>query len=69
MTMGKTDAFGEKPVPVPFPPPQITRVLTSDRTRSSAVGYRLNIGTHLQSPLLAHSKQSKSVITRQLQYV
>jgi hypothetical protein len=37
---GKTEILGEKPVPVPFCPPQIPHGLTWDRIRASAVGGR-----------------------------
>jgi hypothetical protein len=37
---GKTEVRGEKPVPVPFCPPQIPHRLNRDRTRASAVGGR-----------------------------
>jgi hypothetical protein len=37
---GKTEALGEKPVPVPHCPPQIPHGLTRYRTRTSAVGGR-----------------------------
>jgi hypothetical protein len=36
----KTEELGEKPVPVPLCPPQISHGLTRDRTRTSAVGGR-----------------------------
>jgi hypothetical protein len=36
----KSEVLGEKPVPVPFRPPQIPHGLTRDRTRASAVGGR-----------------------------
>jgi hypothetical protein len=35
---GKPKYSGEKPVPVPLCPPQITHGLTRDRIRASAVG-------------------------------
>jgi hypothetical protein len=39
---GKTEELGEKPVPVPLFPPQISHGLTQVRTRASAVrGRRL----------------------------
>jgi hypothetical protein len=39
---GKTEVLGEKPVPVPFQPPQIPHGLTWDPTRASEVrGRRL----------------------------
>jgi len=34
---GETEVLGEKPVPVPTRPPQISRGLISDQTRVSAV--------------------------------
>jgi hypothetical protein len=37
---GKTEVLGEKPVPVPLCPPQISPGLTRDRTRVSAVRSR-----------------------------
>jgi hypothetical protein len=34
---GETEVLGEKPVPLPFCPPQIPHGLTRDRTRATAV--------------------------------
>ena len=38
--MGGTEDRGEKPVPVPFCPPQTTHGLTRDRDRTFEVGGR-----------------------------
>jgi hypothetical protein len=44
---GKTEVLGEKTVPVPLCPPQISHRLTWDRTLASAVsGRRLTVLTH-----------------------
>jgi hypothetical protein len=55
---GKTEELGEKPVPVPFCPPQIPHGLTRARTRVSEVrGWRLTAWAmarpnHLSTPAL-----------------
>jgi hypothetical protein len=47
---GKPKYSGEKPVPVPFCPPQIPHGPTRDRTRASAVGGRRLIATAMAWP-------------------
>jgi hypothetical protein len=48
---GKTEELGEKPVPVPLCPPQISHGLTRARTRVSAVrGRRLTALSHDTAP-------------------
>ena len=42
---GKTEVLGEKPVPVPLCPPQISHGLARDRTRASAATNLLSHGT------------------------
>jgi hypothetical protein len=47
---GKTEVLGEKPVPVPICPPQISHGLTWDRSRASEVtGPRLTALVHLSN--------------------
>jgi hypothetical protein len=53
---GKTEALGDKPAPVPLCPPQITHVLTRDRTRASAVR-----GRRLTAWVMARPKDTLSL--------
>jgi hypothetical protein len=55
---GENRQLGEKPVPVPLCPPQVSHGLTWDRTQASAVRGRRLMALHLLPYVIARKFQT-----------